>query len=386
MTIHNDAQRRIAIPIEATKPYRHHIDPLAGIHRYAREHTNWVTVVDPNATDIRDKRFDGVVGRITPEIVSACKFAGVPTVNIWTDCQDNCAAHVFPDCVTDGRWAAEYLMERGHRRFALLEIETSRGARWTGDAFREVIAAKGYPLLSTNIRLNYDTSPRNWRRFLEQLSDFVDQFVPPVAVFVPGDHPCRQLVNVCLQYGLSIPQDVAVLGCGDNKLICLQLEPELSSVEGNLQQVGYEAAALLDRMMKGSPAPKEPIFIKPVGVVTRRSTDIHVMDDPLVRNALSYINKRIGEAIRVSEVATHLSTTVRTLDRRFVQAIGRTVTDEIARLRLERSKRMLLETKVSIKTVARDCGYSEPAYFSQVFHKAVGATPSEFRQQRPLSS
>jgi LacI family transcriptional regulator len=119
-----------------------------------------------------------------------------------------------------------------------------------------------------------------------------------------------------------------------------------------------------------------------VELVVRRSTDVYVVDDPPVAAALRFIAGHSHEGIRVDDVAGHGHVALRTLERRFRAATGRTMTDEIARLRLERAKRLLVESDEPIKSLARDCGFADVKHFHKVFRAAEGTTPGKFRRLR----
>ena len=132
----------------------------------------------------------------------------------------------------------------------------------------------------------------------------------------------------------------------------------------------------------GKPAAETPILIEPRELITRRSTDYYVVENPLVRQAMNYIVEHSHEGIRVDDVVRHVGATARSLERRFQESLGRTMTEEIARLRLERAARLLVESGESIKLVAQACGYSNANYFHQVFVKVHGVPPGEYRRQR----
>ena len=79
-----------------------------------------------------------------------------------------------------------------------------------------------------------------------------------------------------------------------------------------------------------------------------------MVDDPLVTAALRFIAEHSHEGIRAEDVACHVNATERSLRRHFLAALGCTVMEEIARLRLERAKRLLVESDESIKEMACD--------------------------------
>ena len=209
---------------------------------------------------------------------------------------------------------------------------------------------------------------------------------PPLAALVTLDNFCRYLADACLRRGLRIPEDVALIGFGNEPLTCARPEPSLSSFDLGYERIGYESAALLDRLMDGEPAPQSPIWLEPKELVLRRSTDIYVVNDPLVAVALRYIAEHSHEGIRIEDVAAHSHATVRSLERHFREALGRTMMDEIARLRLQRAKRLLVESDEQIKHVASNCGFRTVRHFNWAFVRAEGMSPGDYRRRRAAKS
>jgi LacI family transcriptional regulator len=147
-------------------------------------------------------------------------------------------------------------------------------------------------------------------------------------------------------------------------------------------QVGYRAAAMLDRLMSGGEPPSSPELVAPAELVPRSSTDVFASDDLLVARALRFISENSHQRIQVKDVATAVATTRRTLERRFSASAGRTIADEITRLRLERAKRRMVETDAPMKDVAIDAGFRNSDHFYKVFARIEGIPPTQYREER----
>jgi LacI family transcriptional regulator len=150
----------------------------------------------------------------------------------------------------------------------------------------------------------------------------------------------------------------------------------------NCSQVGYRAAALLDRLMNGAKPPLDPIMVAPAELLPRQSTDLLAADDPAVTKALRFIADNTHDRIRVTDVVSAVNTNRRSLEKRFRQSLNRSIADEINRLRLERAKRQLIGTKASVKDIATDTGFRNSDHFSKVFSRIEGISPSQFRSER----
>jgi LacI family transcriptional regulator len=70
----------------------------------------------------------------------------------------------------------------------------------------------------------------------------------------------------------------------------------------------------------------------------------------------------------------------RTLERRFRQAMGRSILSEIRRAHIERAKQLLSATQLSMPAIAESCGFSNASRFGITFRQLTGVTPSEHRR------
>jgi LacI family transcriptional regulator len=179
--------------------------------------------------------------------------------------------------------------------------------------------------------------------------------------------------------GLHVPEDIAVLGVDNDDVFCELADPPLSSVALNAETAGYRAAELLDGMMKGKIRRPRRNMVEAVGVVTRRSTEVVAVKDSDVATALQFIRREQGRGISVDRVAEEVAMSRRSLEKRFRETIGRTILEEIQLVRLERAKRLLLETTYPISKVAEISGFGSTGYFIQFFQKRIGKTPRRYR-------
>jgi len=210
----------------------------------------------------------------------------------------------------------------------------------------------------------------------------VDTWKPPIGVFVINDIYCRYLIDVCRLKGLHISQDVGIVGCHNEMVICDAPPPSITSVDLGYAQVGYQAAALLDRLMAGEGPPTTSVLVPPAELVPRQTTDSFAVEDPLVARALRFISENCHRKLQVRHVVAAVATTRRTLERKVRAAVGFGIAEEIVRLKLERSKRGLVETDASLKSVAVDVGFRSADHFYKVFARIEGCSPTRYRKLR----
>jgi LacI family transcriptional regulator len=193
------------------------------------------------------------------------------------------------------------------------------------------------------------------------------------------------VTEACHYAGIRVPDEVAVLGGDHDDLMSHISSPPLSTIDQPAEQIGYEAARLLEGMMRGKKARKRPLYFPPTRIIVRHSTDTLAIDDEIVRDALRLIRKRSHEGIRVSDVVRELAVARRALEQRFVNLVGRTPAAEIRRVRIEAAKQLLVDSDKSIAHISRATGFGHQDLFSRVFRRSVGITPSQFRSQHQHS-
>jgi LacI family transcriptional regulator len=180
--------------------------------------------------------------------------------------------------------------------------------------------------------------------------------------------------------GVRVPAEVAVVGVDDDELFCELADPPLSSVALNAEHGGYRTAHLLDQMIQKKVDTKQRLIVEPTHVMMRRSTAVKVaLESAEVGTALSFIHRHRSRQFSVDDVAREAGVSRRNLEVKFRKAVGRTILDEIQRVRLDHAKRMLRETELTIPQVAKASGYNSASYLTQVFRKEVGVTPSKYR-------
>jgi LacI family transcriptional regulator len=146
-----------------------------------------------------------------------------------------------------------------------------------------------------------------------------------------------------------------------------------------MERIGYEGAALLDRLMDGAPAPAEPLLIRPRGITLRQSTDILAVNQPQVRAALKFLRENFHRSIGTPEAAAATGVPRRALEKLFRQHLHRTVHEELLRVRVQQARELLLHSDHTAAEIARACGFCHPPHFNDVFRRLEGQTPHRYR-------
>jgi LacI family transcriptional regulator len=378
--------RRVCLLIDTATSWG--VRLIKGIGRHAQEVGNWLIHVEPWG---RYDRFripegwegEGIIARINREaLAEEIAGSGLPTINVsWYPFSGANIARCTVDPQATGKMAAEYFLSAGFEQFGYCGPLHLLGYPDTlAEAFGKCLEAAKcdchhYPAPGG------DQQTIAWNAHLASLVEWLEQLPRPVAVLCWSAARGRQVTEACHHAGIRVPDEVAVLGGDYDELMSTISSPPLSTIDQPAEQIGYEAARLLEGMMTGKKPRKRPVLFPPTRVIVRHSTDILAIDDEMVRDALRLIRCRAHEDIRVSDVVHELAVARRALEQRFVRLVGRSPAAEIRRVRIEEAKRMLVETDRSIAEISRATGFGHQDLLSRVFHRSVGLTPSEFRRR-----
>jgi LacI family transcriptional regulator len=379
---------KIALLVETSRGFGREM--LRGIARYAQFHGPWsfhITAGDFEQAVPKMKQWggSGIIARIPNErVANAILEANLPTIALGlTDEQMRPDSPLlrFSELSSDAndvaRIAAEHLLERRFRHYAYVGLEDRAWSTRRELAFAQHLAAYGIePYVYRQPKRRQD---RSWEREQAILADWIRELPKPVGLFACNDDRGREVLDACQLAEMHVPEDVAVLGVDDDEVFCQLASPPLSSVALNAETAGYRAAELLDGMMQGRITKPRRIAVEALRVVTRRSTDIVAVEDRDVAAAMQFIHRQQGRDISVETVAQEVAVSRRFLEKRFRETIGRSILEVIQNTRLDRAKRLLLDTTYPISKVAELSGFGSTGYFIQFFQSRVGKTPRKFR-------
>jgi len=375
-------RREVAVLIETSNAYARGL--LQGVVHYIREHRPWSFHLmeqgrgdDPPAW-LAGWKGDGIIARIeTPRIARAVVRTGLPAVDLsaarlvptlpWVETDDEAIA----------RLAADHLLERGFKRFAFCGDARFNWSMWRQKHFEARLAVAGYRCEVFRPRVAGGNLTSEGR----EVTDWLEALPKPIGLMACYDIRGQQVLAACRSVGIAVPDDVAVVGVDNDTLLCELASPPLSSVIPNAHRAGYEAAALLDRLMKGERVPAAAHLIAPIGIAERQSTDVLAVDDREVAAAVRFIREHACEGIDVNDLLRVVRLSRRVFEQRFQRLLGRTPREEILDVRLRRVKQLLGETDLPLYVVAERTGFEHVEYLSVVFKRETGRTPSAWRKE-----
>ena len=314
-------KKKVLLAIEISRSYGRGL--LRGIFRYSKMYDSWSLMQSPflynqspyfyhnesstkssTLAYLRNNEVDGVIMRDERDLkaVQGLKMPVIAASYIHEDPGFPC---IQTDCEGIGKLAAQHFLDRKFRNFGYCGLEKMFWSKLRRDSFQEAIIKAGYDVaLYRQPKLKRD---RVWTRERDFLIDWLKSLPHPVGVLVCNDDRARNVVESCILAGLRIPEDVAVLGVNNDDFICEMADESISSIAMDVQEAGFEAAKLLDKMMKSQKGSKTKIIVKPNRVVVRHSTDILAVDDNHVRSAVKFIRQHLHEPIQVTDVAGAVS-------------------------------------------------------------------------------
>lgn len=368
---------------------------IQGVAAYARERAAWDLYIEEGPLHRLPKliNWDGqgvIVNFDDQETARAVRGLEIPVVGFGSGHGWYEPASKIPCFTTDNaaiaRLAARHLLDCGFTRLACYGDHAGRVHRWCEDriqAFRQEAQAVGVPCAVLRARR---ATAQNWSMLQRELSAWLAALPKPVGVLACTDLRARHVLQVCRTLGIRVPEDVAVVGVDNDEMLCDLTSPPLTSVEQGHLRIGYEAAALLDRLMAGKRAPQLRWEIPPERLVARQSTDVIACQDAELAAAVRFIRERACTGIDVPAVLKAAGSSRSTLDRKFLATLGRTIHAEIQRVQLERAKQLLAETSLLVRHIARRCGFRYAEYLTAVFRRHTGQSPLEYRRQEHTRS
>ena len=287
---------------------------------------------------------------------------------------------IGPDDVAVAGLAADHLRACGLRQFGFVGLAqgTHPAMDLRAENFERLLAGEGLPCA----RLHLGRQGRGdfWERQCAQIVAWLRKLPKPLGIMACNDDLGLLVLDACRRMEILVPDEVAVVGVGNDECLCNLARPMLSSVDLDPQRIGYEAAQMLDRLMAGQTLAESYALVPPRRVVARASTDVLATADQGVVRAVRFIREHACGPVRVADVLKQACMSRASLEPRLKRTLGRTIHQEIQRVRIARVKELLLTTAAPLKQIASQAGFRYPEYMMRVFCQATGQTPGQYRK------
>ena len=372
---------------------------IRGIARYAKS-AGWNLMLENQlAHGPKGWRGDGVLVTMknAPSLVTyvdRIRRMGIPVVNLTGSFVPDGIPAVIGDNAKMGALAAEHFADRAFRHVAWFSTNWNRIQQQRAAAFakewKRLCPTADAPLRFVWSENSSARTRDDWSRQSSWLAAHLKESPKPLGICSYSDYDASHVLGICRDNKIDVPREVAILGVDNNAIICENQSIPLSSVNHNLERVGYAGAALLDRLMKkkgtgirdrGSGRGPKAILIPPQGVITRRSTDTMAISDATLRQAMEIIDRRLAKPLGAAQIADEMGIPRIRLDRLFARELDTSVGQEILHQRMVAAKALLRETELTLSEIASRTGFCNAGYLANTFRREFNVTPGRYRQE-----
>jgi LacI family transcriptional regulator len=406
----------VALIVETSVVYGRQI--LHGVAQYMRMHGDWSVFLDerelgaPPPHWLADWKGNGIICRSTTPLLAAQFLARhIPVVDLNDQYGNLGLPRVSSDMRAIGRAAAQHLLDRGFKNVAFCGFSSEAWSKLRCEGVIEALK-EGGTFCGTFESGWEDLRSEAWEGDRDRLIAWLEGLPRPLGIVACNDVRGHHVLEACRFQDIAVPQSVAVVGVDNARTICEMCSPPLSSVIPDAELIGYEAAALLDKLMSQrrsgalnastvNPHRQQPaafpivgpngyhsgkvvaldLQYPPKGIMARQSTDTFAVENPMVAQALWFIRNHACDGISVDDVIRKIPSSRSSLERSFRQGIGHSPQEEIRRVRIKRVTTLLEETEYSLARIAEISGFKYPEYMMVQFKRMTGQTPSQWRQK-----
>lgn len=390
-----DMKRRLVIFVSIPTVERAERLKFEGVLAYAHEKTGteWHIQPDPGgllpsiAKDPRRFNIDGIIAYVTDEKNRKdLSSTSCPTVLI-EDLNEPEHPIVGKNVLTlvcdhfaEGKAAATHFLDLRFSNFAY--VGPTRPTAWADirlRGFANTLSANGfpcsiYPKPSGSLRDNFALE-------IDRLAFWLKGLPKPCALLACRDTRARQCLYAAESIGIPVPESLAILGVDDDEITCTTVNPHLSSVSTSDRTIGYAAGRLLKQLILKRGRGRIVRAGHP-HVVARQSTDTTAISDRIVSEVIRFAKSHLQDDLTTEALARHVCYTKASLQRRFHDTLGISLSEEIRRLRLSKACAMLLETTKSVEDIAQECGFAGTSHLCKLMRESIGRTPFVFRKER----
>jgi LacI family transcriptional regulator len=377
--------KKIILLIETTHSYGRGL--LRGISKYAQHHGPFTFYREApfyggvsylkQYSNIRKLNADGIIVR-EPKSLQDIQRLNIPAI-VSPNTLDLKIPAIVTNAETIGLYAAEHFLERGFKNFAFCGFKNMPWSVNRNASFTRILQKAGFHADEFNCTVS-DIS-NLLLKTQNKMIVWLKSLAKPVGLMTCNDDMGRIVLEACRIGNISVPGQIAVMGVDNDELVCELTNPPLSSIALSSEKAGYEAAALLDKLMHGEKMKGQVIQHLPSHVVTRQSSDILAINDLDVSDAISFIRQHFKEPITENDVAQKVALSRRHLYKKFIETLGHSVHKEITNVRIEHICKLLTESDLSISQITKTMEFASIEHLSRYFRKDKGMSLLDFRKK-----
>lgn len=327
------------------------------------------------------KTYDGAIAiQNTNELLEDIYDQGIPCIAI-NDARDSRISidQVCPDNTAIGHLGGEFFIEQGLQYFAFCSFQLTLSSIERHRGFQEAIRLAGRNCYFFN------PSPSNSKATRESLEQAIIQWIrrlpKPIGIMVANDNSAHQLILLCRESSISIPEEVRLLGVGNDNLVCELSTPTISSIELDYKYWAKSSIKALTESLAKKCHKSNIDPVEPIEVVQRRSTEPSAVNDGHVARAIRLIHDEASQGLTVNQIVQKLNISRSCLERRFRKQLGRSPQSELRKTKLILVKKLLHNTDLTVAEIADKTGFEYPEYLYVAFKKRYRMTPIQYRKR-----
>ncbi len=244
--------------------------------------------------------------------------------------------------------------------------------------FQSLCSAHGRPCIVFSGKP--DEKPARWKT---RISQWISSLPNHVAVFAANDYVGQLFAETALEAGRRIPHDMTLVGVDDVQVKYTDAPiPGISSVKMDFELAGYLAAKALGELItRRISRERESMAFGPLLVVRRESTRGHGRREPHVLQAVEIIRREACDGLTAAALAARVPGSRKHFERRFREAMGHSVLDEILDIRLQAALDMLSRPETAIGAIADFCGFESDRELRKLFRARFGTSMRAWRKR-----
>ncbi|NWK55265.1 DNA-binding transcriptional regulator [Verrucomicrobiaceae bacterium N1E253] len=387
--------KKIAVSVESSRAFGRGL--IQGICDFAAKRDDWQLFYHESTLQMKladwvdQHNWDGIITRIThKQDAQLLSGRGIPTVDLLGEIKHPRISTIDVDHQAVSKMALGFFLQAGFHQIAYCGYSGIYFSDKRLKAFQKEAEKHGLTVHNYSHQLSQTSSiieREAWRENRElDLTAWIKSLPKPIAIFACNDVRALDVSSACRINNIKVPEDVIILGVDNDPLICQMGVPSISSISPNLDKHGYEGAHTLQQLIDQRSSVPLHQKIPPIQIIERPSTDLIAFNKEHVANAVRYMRKHYGQSIATEQIAEEVGVSRSLLDRDFKNELGRTVSQELTRIRLGQIKYLLQHTSLTITQIATETGFMNDSTLSSFFKTQTKLSPGKFRQISPETS
>lgn len=363
----------------------HDRELLRGMMRYSKENGPWLFYRLSSDSRFGENReewvvewakqwnADAIIGRWNDRKMHLLNNLNIPVVLQNNSRRSDVFSNLTGDYDGTGKMAAQYFKNKLYTNYAFFGLKDIVWSEERCEGYRKEVLKNNGQFYSYMEKESGDDS--------EEIIQWLKSLPKPVALFCCDDEHAQFIIEICKICDMGIPEDIAILGVDDDELLCSISDPQLSSIDMDVENGGYMACKLLHQLLLNHSKGTFNVSIAPLGIKERASTSVLNVSDPHVFKLIKYIDSNYNREVRMDELLQSVPLSRRSIEMRFKKATGFTIYQYLLYVRVEHLAYLITTTDRSYMDMAYEVGFRDFSNVTRTFRKFKGCTLVEYRRK-----